>query len=254
GTEKPDALTVCASIIASAATTTRASASGSAAGIPDSSADARAMNGVGGCGREHPGTFRLMPAKPPAAQLRDCGSPRAGAGGASGVSLTLSRCSIPRRRARHERPAFSSPLWPTAGRGGPARAARIEDELARRGVKLKGKTNRYGPCPRCGGTDRFAINTRKGLWNCRGCKSKNIKGDVIGLVQFLDGCGFGEAIKRLISSPMERTASPEQPSKTKSTDVAEQEQRRVARWLWSQRRPATGSLVETYLRARGYTG
>jgi hypothetical protein len=26
-----------------------------------------------------------------------------------------------------------------------------------------------GPCPVCGGKDRFAINPSKGLWNCRGC-------------------------------------------------------------------------------------
>jgi hypothetical protein len=138
-----------------------------------------------------------------------------------------------------------------------ARAARIEVELGAHFSKLKQIKNSgayVGPCPKCGGNDRFAINTRKQVWNCRGCKSKNIKGDVIGLVQFLDGCGFGKAIKTLTSTTVERTVSPDPPSKVKSTDANEEEQRRVARWLWSQRRPATGSLVETYLRARGYTG
>jgi len=32
-----------------------------------------------------------------------------------------------------------------------ARAVHIEDELARRGIKLNGKVERAGPCPRCGG-------------------------------------------------------------------------------------------------------
>ena len=26
-----------------------------------------------------------------------------------------------------------------------------------------------GPCPACGGTDRFAINAAKGVFNCRSC-------------------------------------------------------------------------------------
>lgn len=26
-----------------------------------------------------------------------------------------------------------------------------------------------GPCPRCGGEDRYAVNARKGVWLCRGC-------------------------------------------------------------------------------------
>jgi len=41
-----------------------------------------------------------------------------------------------------------------------ARAVPIESELARRGIKLNGKVERAGPCPRCGGDDRFAINIR----------------------------------------------------------------------------------------------
>jgi CHC2-type zinc finger protein len=68
-----------------------------------------------------------------------------------------------------------------------ARAVRIEDEIARRGVKLKGRApERYGPCPKCGGTDRFAINSSKQIWNCRGCQRG---GDVISLVQARRGNG-----------------------------------------------------------------
>ena len=57
-----------------------------------------------------------------------------------------------------------------------ARAVRIEDEVARRGIKLRGGNERSGPCPACGGDDRFAINIKKQLWNCRGCQHG---GDVI---------------------------------------------------------------------------
>jgi phage/plasmid primase-like uncharacterized protein len=74
-------------------------------------------------------------------------------------------------------------------------AVRIEDEIASRGIKLNGRgPERYGPCPKCGGTDRFAINTSKQIWNCRGCQRG---GDVISLVQHLDGCTFDAAVATL---------------------------------------------------------
>jgi DNA primase len=64
-----------------------------------------------------------------------------------------------------------------------ARAVRIEDEIQRRGIKLRGNgVDRCGPCPQCGGDDRFAINIKKQIFNCRGCGAK---GDVISLVQHL---------------------------------------------------------------------
>jgi putative DNA primase/helicase len=75
-----------------------------------------------------------------------------------------------------------------------ARSVRIEDELTRRNIKLNGKTERAGPCPVCGGTDRFSINTTKQVFNCRGC-SKG--GDVIALVQHLDSCEFDKAVTTL---------------------------------------------------------
>jgi len=56
------------------------------------------------------------------------------------------------------------------------------------------KANRrylIGPCPVCGGTDRFSINRQKNLWNCRGCQKG---GGVIDLVQHLQGLSFPAAI------------------------------------------------------------
>jgi AAA domain/CHC2 zinc finger len=75
-----------------------------------------------------------------------------------------------------------------------ARSIPIEDELARRGVRLKGQKERAGPCPHCGGTDRFSINTAKQVYNCRGCGRG---GDVIDLVQHLDGVDFVAACTML---------------------------------------------------------
>ena len=36
-----------------------------------------------------------------------------------------------------------------------ARAIRLENEIARRSILLKGKTDQSGPCPVCGGRDPF---------------------------------------------------------------------------------------------------
>jgi DNA primase len=70
-----------------------------------------------------------------------------------------------------------------------ARAVPIESEVARRGglnLKRRGK-ELIGPCPRCGGDDRFAVSITKQIFNCRGCGAK---GDVIDLVMHLDGADF----------------------------------------------------------------
>jgi hypothetical protein len=79
-----------------------------------------------------------------------------------------------------------------------AKATRVEDELARRGTKLVGKNERAGPCPKCGGDDRFSINCQKQVWNCRGCDKG---GDIIELVQHLDGSEFVPAVEKLAGSP-----------------------------------------------------
>ena len=79
-----------------------------------------------------------------------------------------------------------------------ARAVPIENELARRGIKLNGKVERAGPCPKCGGDDRFSISTAKQVFNCRKCGGR---GDVIALVQFLDGAEFLEACTTLAGPP-----------------------------------------------------
>jgi AAA domain/CHC2 zinc finger len=80
-----------------------------------------------------------------------------------------------------------------------ARARPIADVVADLGLKLRkqGK-ERVGPCPQCGGDDRFAIHTGKGVFNCRICKAA---GDVIALVQHVRGCAFDEACEHLTGEP-----------------------------------------------------
>jgi hypothetical protein len=78
-----------------------------------------------------------------------------------------------------------------------ARAVLIQNEIDRRGIKLRGGVERYGPCPKCGGDDRFSINISKQVFNCRGC---GIGGDVIALVEHLDGVDFTRAAEMLAGS------------------------------------------------------
>ena len=80
-----------------------------------------------------------------------------------------------------------------------ARSVPIEAEIERRGFKLKRAGHELiGPCPRCGGEDRFGINVAKQVWNCRGCGKG---GDVIDLVQHLDGVDFIAAGTTLAGEP-----------------------------------------------------
>jgi len=80
-----------------------------------------------------------------------------------------------------------------------ARRVPIATEIESRGIKLKGDgTERVGPCPKCGGEDRFSINTKKNVFNCRGCE---VGGDVIDLVKHLDDCDFLAACTRLANEP-----------------------------------------------------
>ena len=69
-----------------------------------------------------------------------------------------------------------------------ARSADILAEATARGAKLRRSGAEWiGPCPACGGTDRFSVNTAKRIFNCRGAGKG---GDVIALVEYLDASDF----------------------------------------------------------------
>jgi putative DNA primase/helicase len=52
-----------------------------------------------------------------------------------------------------------------------ARDFDIVSTAERLGASLKRATatERVGPCPKCGGRDRFAVNVKRRVWHCRGC-------------------------------------------------------------------------------------
>jgi hypothetical protein len=131
-----------------------------------------------------------------------------------------------------------------------ARAVPVEREIERRGIRLRGRIERFGPCPRCGGRDRFSINTRKQCFNCRGFGG----GGVIDMVMHIDDVDFNEALALLGGEELPRAIRLHQHVDRDDGDAHEREQHRKAAWMWSRRRPITGSIAERYLReARGVT-
>jgi phage/plasmid primase-like uncharacterized protein len=134
-----------------------------------------------------------------------------------------------------------------------ARAVRIEDELARRGVKLRGGVDRCGPCPRCGGDDRFSINRKKQVFQCRICGGRG--GDAIALVQFLDGCGFKQAVEALCGGELQSPARRAYPSPAASISPAKPDRDDSANHqragdIWRAAVDPRGTIVERYLKSR----
>src|SRR5690606_24582772 len=70
--------------------------------------------------------------------------------------------------------------------------------LAGRYTTLRRESSREysGPCPKCGGTDRFHVRDgepgRAGWFFCRMCHPK--RGDAIEFVRWLQGCDFRQAV------------------------------------------------------------
>jgi hypothetical protein len=138
-----------------------------------------------------------------------------------------------------------------------ARSTRIEAELGRRGVKLRRLGHEWvGPCPVDGGTDRFSINTRKQVFNCRGFGG----GDVIAMAQHLDGCDFATAIRTLAGIEPGRPAPKLNPGRIAEAQakaaradlddfIDENEKWWRAIKIWQDAVPIDGTPAETYLRA-----
>jgi hypothetical protein len=122
-----------------------------------------------------------------------------------------------------------------------ARLVPIERLVAHLKLRRVGR-ELVGPCPRCGGADRFAVYLGKQIFHCRGCRAT---GGVIDLCMFLHGCGFAEAVGILAGTPFAGGSLSVPPAKTND------DRRALARRLWAQGTRAIDSPVEDYLAARG---
>mgnify|MGYP001627232662 CR=1 FL=1 len=129
-----------------------------------------------------------------------------------------------------------------------------------------------GPCPRCGGVDRFSVNATTGLWNCRGAGKGGA--DAISLARYLlIDAGFLEAVTFLTGEAKpgrpateptaEEIAAHEAALAQRKADDAvarekterannqfREDERRRCHALWRAGERAPGSLVEAYLRWR----
>ena len=118
-----------------------------------------------------------------------------------------------------------------------------------------------GPCPVCGGRDRFGVNVQRGVFNCRRCE---VGGDGIKLVEFVLGADFKAALAWLVGerdlaldpAEAERRRRQAEARKRRQDEYARRKRegaRAEARRIWQEARPATGTLVHDYLERRGIT-
>ena len=125
-----------------------------------------------------------------------------------------------------------------------ARESHILEVALRCGAMLKriAAHEWAGPCPVCGGRDRFAVNTRKQLFNCRGCGAR---GDAIAFVMHLEGCAFSEAIERLAGRPIEARPRPSPDDDVKTASVPSERDLASAARIVAEMRPLISEPIAT---------
>jgi hypothetical protein len=122
-------------------------------------------------------------------------------------------------------------------------------ELACRYTTLKRvtATEYAGPCPVCGGRDRFGVNGHKQVWNCRGCDRG---GDIIALVQHVEGFPFRKAVERLTGERGQAPRPQEAPGCPTPPRPQDDDGRNRALSLWREGVDPRRTLVEAHLKAR----
>ena len=146
-----------------------------------------------------------------------------------------------------------------------ARDAKIEHVAEALGIRMPARGEFVGPCPTCGGTDRFSINSKKQVFNCRGAKG----GDALEMVMHVNGCEFVQACEFVNDEPpprRESTARPRDPAidrerreehqdeyiareRQESAELLRSIERATA--LFEQGAPIAGTMAEDYLERRG---
>lgn len=134
-------------------------------------------------------------------------------------------------------------------------------------LKRVGREN-VGPCPTCGGRDRFSISQVKHKWHCRGHGGGH---GAIGMVMHIAGLSFLESCENLTGepNPSGRQAKPlseeqkaefnrrrqEAQARQRQREAEEQayrdDTRETAQAIWNASQPIDGTLAQTYLMSRG---
>ncbi|MBF9042971.1 hypothetical protein HKCCE4037_06515 [Rhodobacterales bacterium HKCCE4037] len=135
----------------------------------------------------------------------------------------------------------------------------VIDRLGIAGLKPAGQ-ELVGPCPICGGRDRFAVNIRSHLSNCRKCGLR--AGDQVGLVQAVLGLKFREALAVLMGEEIRALDPAEVERRRERARAEEQKQERlrqrfrnaaIARGMgfWHEADGRAAPELFRYLEARG---
>ncbi|WP_299938608.1 hypothetical protein [uncultured Pelagimonas sp.] len=138
----------------------------------------------------------------------------------------------------------------------------LVDRLAIQGL-VRVSHELIGPCPLCGGSDRFGINLTTKAFNCRRCDLKG--GDTIALVMGVLNKAFpqaldwicGELPPDLDPKEAERRRAKAKRDRERQDSFAEKQRKRavdMARSIWQEGVAPEGTAVETYLNLRGLTG
>ncbi len=109
-----------------------------------------------------------------------------------------------------------------------------------------------GPCPGCGGRDRFSVNRKSNLWRCRQGGGDPIGGDAVALVRHVENCSFPRAVEILLGDLAD--LKPRETSTAARADDNEfrEKERRRAYQLWREGCPfPDDGYVAGYLAARG---
>lgn len=110
-----------------------------------------------------------------------------------------------------------------------------------------------GPCPGCGGKDRFAVSPRKNVWSCRQGGGDPIGGDAVELVRHVEQVSFPRAIEILTGDLSTIVAKPVDTSKAAAEENVFREKERLRAFnLWREGRAfGDRGAVAAYLLGRG---
>jgi len=134
---------------------------------------------------------------------------------------------------------------------------RWKDILPTLGIPFTFLKNQHGPCPGCGGRDRFRFDDRQGDGNFY-CNAMGGSGDGFTLLEHVYGWTFDralEAVSAVLGNPGEnsillpRVITP--PDRRFSSRNPDNDAARYNEWLWSNSQPiAQGCPIDLYLESR----
>lgn len=113
-------------------------------------------------------------------------------------------------------------------------------------VPIPASGEAVGPCPGCGGTDRFSVNRKKNIWRCRQGGGDPIGGDAVALVRHVENCSFPRAVELLTGGdiPVREHKAPD----PKADNEFREKERRRAFQLWREAYPfPDAGFVARYL-------